>query len=114
MARRAPSSSVLASLTWRSRSFWYSRMPEAKMRSMGPANLAFCAAEANSSFRLVPDQNSRSKSSFSARMRRSAKYLRMIAAQLAIETITSSSTTSWTTKLAWRRRLMIERSWFMA
>jgi hypothetical protein len=44
-------------------------MPEAKMRSMGPANLAFWAAEANSSFRLVPDQNSRSKSSLRARMR---------------------------------------------
>jgi hypothetical protein len=35
---------------------------------MGPANLAFCAAEANSSLRLVPDQNSRSKSSLSARV----------------------------------------------
>ncbi|MNS98851.1 hypothetical protein D3C72_1332310 [compost metagenome] len=114
MARRAPSSSVAASVTWRSRSFWYSRMPEAKMRSMGPANLAFCAAEANSSFRLVPDQNSRSKSSLSTRMRLRAKYLRMMAAQLATDTITSSSTTSCTTKLAWSRRLMMERSWFMA
>ena len=74
MARRAPSSRVPASVTWRSRSFWYSRMPEAKMRSIGPANLAFCAAEENRSLRLVPDQKSRSKSSLSdLRVRLSAK-----------------------------------------
>jgi hypothetical protein len=51
----------------RSRSFWYSRMPLAKMRSIGPALLAFCAAAAYSSLRLVPDQKLRSKPSLSTR-----------------------------------------------
>jgi hypothetical protein len=46
MARRAPSSTVPASVMPRSRSFWNSRMPLAKMRSIGPAFLAFWAAAA--------------------------------------------------------------------
>ena len=100
MARRAPSSKVAASWMRRSRSFWYSRMPLAKIRSIGPARRAFCAAAANRSFRLVPDQNSRSKSSLSDFMRRKANSLRKIAAQLAIDTATSSSMTSCTTQLA--------------
>jgi hypothetical protein len=46
MARRAPSSRAPLSVMRRSRSFWYSRMPLAKMRSMGPPRLAFWAAPA--------------------------------------------------------------------
>ena len=100
MARRAPSSSVPGSVMRRSRSFWCSRMPLAKMRSIGPAFLAFWAALAYRSFRLVPDQNSRSKSSFSALTRLIATSLRKIAAQLAIETPSSISMTICTTQLA--------------
>ncbi len=80
------------------------------MRSIGPANLACWAAEENSSFRLVPDQNSRSKSSLSKRVRLSEKYLRKMAAQLAIDTTIRSSTTSCTGRLACSRRERIERS----
>ncbi len=80
------------------------------MRSMGPANLAFCAAEENSSFRLVPDQNSRSKSSLSARVRLSEKNLRKMAAQLATDTTSSKATTNCTGRLAWSRRERIDRS----
>jgi hypothetical protein len=113
MARRAPSSNVPASLMRRSRSFWNSRMPLAKMRSMGPACLAFCVAAASRSFRLVPDQNSRSKSSLSDFTRLSANSLRKMAAQLVTETTTSSSMTSCTTRLALSTRWRMDRSWFM-
>jgi hypothetical protein len=94
MARRAPSSRVPGSLMRRSRSFWYSRMPLAKMRSMGPAFLAFCTALAYRSLRLVPDQNSRSNSSFSERTRLRPNSLRKMAAQLATDTHSNSSITS--------------------
>ena len=77
---------------------------------MGPANFAFCAADEKSSFRLVPDQKSRSKSSLSERVRLRAKYLRKIAAQLATDTTMSSATTSCTGRLACSSREMIERS----
>jgi hypothetical protein len=70
------------------------------MRSIGPAAWRSARREANRSFRLVPDQNSRSKSSLSDFTRRSANSLRKIAAQLAIDTTSSSSITSCTTKLA--------------
>ena len=113
MARRAPSSRVAASLMRRSRSFWYSRMPLAKMRSIGPPCLAFCAAAAYRSFRLVPDQKSRSNSSFCVLMFFSARSLRKMAAQLVMEPINSSSMTSCTMKLALTTRWRMERSWFM-
>ncbi|MNT89812.1 hypothetical protein D3C72_2306070 [compost metagenome] len=44
MARRVPSSRVSGLVMWRSRSFWYSRMPLAKMRSMGPQVLTLWMA----------------------------------------------------------------------
>ena len=101
---------MLPSVTRRSRSFWYSRMPLAKMRSIGPDSRAFWAAAANRSFRLVPDQNSRSNSSLRARVRLSEKNLRKIAAQLATDTTMRSNTTSCTGMLAWSRREMIDSS----
>ena len=78
------------------------------MRSMGPAFLAFCAALANRSFRLVPDQNSRSKSSLSDFTRLSANSLRKMAAQLAMETLSSSNITSCTTQLACSTRFKMD------
>jgi hypothetical protein len=108
MARRAPSSSVPGSLMRRSRSFWYSRMPLAKMRSIGPPWRAFCAALAYKSFRLVPDQNSRSKSSLSVFTRRTVMSLRKIVPQLAIDTPSSSSMTSCTTQLACSTRARMD------
>jgi hypothetical protein len=69
-------------------------MPLAKMRSMGPAILAFWVAAPNNSFRLLPDQKSRSNSSFRACTRLSATSLRKMAAQLATDTPINSSTTS--------------------
>ena len=113
MARRAPSSRVPASLMWRSRSFWYSRMPLAKMRSMGPESLAFWLAELNSSFKLVPDQKTRSNSSLRFLMRLMAPSLRTIAAQLATEMVSSSKTTSCTTKLACSSSETMDMSWFI-
>ncbi len=83
------------------------------MRSIGPASLAFCAAAANRSFRLVPDQKSRSKSSLSEFTRLRANSLRKMAAQLATDTATSSSMTSCTTQLAWSTSWRIDRSWFI-
>ena len=56
------------------------------MRSIGPAILAFCAAAEKRSFRLVPDQKSRSKSSLSVLTRLRANSLRKMAAQLAMDT----------------------------
>jgi hypothetical protein len=102
---------VPGSVMRRSRSFWYSRMPLAKMRSIGPAFLAFCAALAYRSFRLVPDQNSRSKSSLSAFTRFRANSLRKMAAQLATETMSSSSMTSCTTQLALQHQVRMDISW---
>ncbi len=78
---------------------------------IGPACLAFCAAAANSSFRLVPDQNSRSNSSLSDFTRFSANSLRKMAAQLATETPSSNSMTSCTTQLACSTRLTMDMSW---
>jgi hypothetical protein len=114
MARRAPSSKVPASLMRRSRSFWYSRMPLAKMRSMGPDILAFWLAELNSSFRLVPDQKTRSNSSFRFLMRLMAPSLRTMAAQLATEMPSKISTTNWTTKLACSSSETMDMSWFIS
>ena len=100
MARRAPSISKPLSVMRRSRSFWYSRMPLANMRSMGPDILTFCCAPANNSFRLLPDQNSRSNSSLSFFTSLSDSSLRKMAAQLMTETSISINTTACTTQLA--------------
>ena len=89
-----------------------SRMPLAKMRSSGAvtvlAPLALCR-----SFRLRPDQNSRSKSSLPWRTRFRPKNLPKITVQLASDTAISPAMTSCTTKLACSIRVMMERSWFM-
>jgi len=97
----------------RSRSFWYSRMPLAKMRSIGPDSLAFWLAALNSSFRLVPDQNTRSNSSLRFWMRLMAVILRKIAAQLATEMDSRMAITIWTTKLACRTSETMDMSLFM-
>ncbi|MCY1559278.1 hypothetical protein D9M68_962980 [compost metagenome] len=78
----------------RSRSFWYSRMPLAKMRSIGPPWRALCAAAAYRSLRLEPDQNSRSNASLCVFTRFRAKTLRKMAAQLMTDITISSTTTA--------------------
>ena len=90
-----------------------SRMPDAKMRSIGAAS-CLCPAALCSSLRLVPDQNSRSKSSLSLRTRFSPNSLPKITVQLASETINSPTITSCTTKLACSTSVKIDMSWVIA
>jgi hypothetical protein len=77
-----------------SRSFWYSRMPLANILSMGPADLAFCVAAENSSFKLLPDQKSFSKFSLSERIFLSEKSFLKMTVQLVIETVNKTNTTN--------------------
>ena len=84
------------------------------MRSIGPDILAFWLAALNSSFRLVPDQNTRSNSSLRFLMRLMAVILRTMAAQLATEMLSKSSTTSCTTKLACSSSETMDMSWFIS
>ena len=110
MARCAPSSREPASVMRRSRSFWNSRMPLAKMRSMGLPLRALADAAAYSSLRLPPDQKSRSKLSVSRRMRLRASAFLNMAAQLMTDTVMSSSTTACTTQLALSMSSRMEKS----
>jgi hypothetical protein len=89
-------------------------MPLAKMRSIGPDSLTFWLAPANNSFKLVPDQKTRSNSSLSSLMRLIAMSLRMMADQLAMEMVSKITITTCTTKLACKTRETMDMSWFMA
>ena len=85
-------------------------MPLAKMRSIGPPCAAFLDAVANSSVMFVPDQKLRSNSSFCDFTRPSENSLRKIAAQLEIDTPSSSSITACTTQLACITNSTMDRS----
>ena len=65
-------------------------MPLAHMRSMGPLVAALRLAAENKSLRLEPDQKLRSNSSFCFFTLFRANSLRKMAAQLAIDTVSSS------------------------
>ena len=84
------------------------------MRSIGPESLAFLAADAYNSFRLVPDQNSRSNSSLRVLTRRREMILRKIAVQLVMDTPISISTTTCTTQLALSNKWTMEKSCVMS
>jgi hypothetical protein len=112
MARRAPSSSVPGSVMRRSRSFWYSRMPLAKMRSIGPAFLAFCTAGVQ-----VVQAGARPELALEVVVERLDALEREQLAEdgrpAGDRHASSSSMTSCTTQLACSTRWRMDRSWFM-
>ena len=87
-------------------------MPLAKMRSIGELSV-LPVALVKRSFRFLPDQKSRSKSSLPWRSPRRLNTLPKITVQLASEVSSSPTITSCTTRLACSTRVMIEKSWFM-
>ena len=88
-------------------------MPLAKIRSVGLPSRALRTAPWYRSFRLVPDQNSFSKSSVWRRTRFSRKTLRKMAAQLMMDTLISNKTTACTTQVASSMSWKTEKSWVM-